>query len=155
MTSFLKIYGSLHGESWWTSCNSFSCRACCSFLAVSMECKEPRVSRPMGCCRTKNARSYSHVHTFGAGCFQIAHETKRYTHTHPQHQSSFSTGTCLVQDLIHALAFDIQAKESAALARYAYVSWDAPWCSHLFCHGTSLVLFILVLTSSPLLCGIL
>lgn len=85
MTSFLKIYGSLHGESWWTSCKSFSCRACCSFLAVCIECKEPKVSRPMGCCRTKNARSYSHVHTFGAGCFQIAHETKRHTHTHPQH----------------------------------------------------------------------
>lgn len=81
----------------------------------------------------------------------------RQRDTHPQHHTPiiFSRGTCSVQDLIHALAFDIQAKESAALARYAYVSWDAPWCSHLFCHGTSLVLFILVLTSSPLLCGIL
>lgn len=51
---------------------------------------QPRVSRPLGCCRTK---------IFGVGCFQIAHDvfshyskTKRHTHTHRHsitHQSSF------------------------------------------------------------------
>lgn len=93
----------------------------------------------------------------GQDAFKL-HMRQRDTHTHTHSitcQSSFSTKTCSVQDVIHALAFAIQAKESAALARYAYVSWDAPWCSHLFCHSTSLVVFILVLTSSPLLCGIL
>ena len=126
------------GEIWWTSCKSFPppCRGYFSSLAVCMECKAPRISRPMGCWRTK-LRDSMFIPS-GQDRLSFCRFFSRCSKRHTQgitHESSFSTLICSVQDLIHAFAFAIQAKESAALARYAYVSWDAAWCSHLFCYG--------------------